>query len=155
MRPSEYLSLDRICPCIHSSSKEELLLQISQHLALAAPQHTAQDIYATLMAREALGSTGIEDGIAIPHGRLTALQTPLLAFTSTTAPIDFGAIDELPSDLFFVLLAPLSKSSTHLAILASLSQLFHQPEFSQQLRYCKTAEAVMHCIQRWEDTLLC
>lgn len=156
VRISDYLTTEHICAKVVAQDKETLFHVIAQSLADQASQHSAQDIYTVLMEREALGSTGIEGGVALPHGRLRELKHPIMAFASTQKPISFDAIDESLPDLFFVLLAPQSATSEHLMILATLSKLLHgAPNFTNQLRQLNSATDILNYIHSCEDALSC
>jgi PTS system nitrogen regulatory IIA component len=100
----------------------------------------ANALLLSLQARERLGSTGLGNGIAIPHCRMKNLETISGALITLAEPIDFDAIDGAPVDILFVLLAPENAMQQHLGALAALAELFNQPAFRQQLRNATTAE---------------
>jgi PTS system nitrogen regulatory IIA component len=87
-----------------------------------------------LAARERLGSTGLGDGIAIPHCRLKSAQTLTGALITLTEPIEFEALDDEPVDILFALIAPEDAAQAHLSALAMLAEHFSQSEFRKQLR---------------------
>lgn len=84
--------------------------------------------------RERLGSTGVGDGVAIPHTRLEGIERPLGAFARLETPVDFEAVDDRPCDLVFMLLAPDADGSEHLRALAQVSRAFRQASFRDKLR---------------------
>lgn len=84
--------------------------------------------------RERLGSTGVGDGVAIPHVRLKGIEDPIGAFARLQTSVDFEAIDERHCDLIFMLLAPEKEGSAHLKALAQVSRAFRKPEFREKLR---------------------
>lgn len=102
----------------------------------------AEEILATLLEREQLGSTGVGDGAAIPHGKLDGLSeiTGLLALLEN--PVDFESLDEQPVDLVFLLLAPTNATAAHLKALAKVSRLLRDPEARAALRGADSAEAL-------------
>jgi PTS system nitrogen regulatory IIA component len=93
------------------------------------PQLSAPRLTETLLEREKLGSTGVGEGVAIPHGKLPGLPGLLAAFGRSPPGVDFGAIDSRPTYLFFVLFAPENSAGVHLKALARISRLFKSPQF--------------------------
>jgi len=102
----------------------------------------ASDIMATLLEREQLGSTGVGDGVAIPHGKIEGLSkiTGLLARLET--PVAFDAVDDQPVDLIFMLLAPANATAAHLKALAKVSRLLRDQDARNALRGADSAEAI-------------
>lgn len=154
IRVSALMSPDRFIADIRAANKADVLKSIANHMARLAPSLSAQTLLDVLLEREELGSTGIEAGVAIPHGRLRTISTPILVIGKTATPVDFGAVDEMPSDLFFTLLAPTS-SNDHLRLLSRLARLFQLPNYIDRLRYCRTAEQMHLCFQNWEEATPC
>ncbi|HVC50293.1 MAG TPA: PTS IIA-like nitrogen regulatory protein PtsN [Burkholderiales bacterium] len=99
-------------------------------------------IYGSLFEREKLGSTGIGHGIAIPHGRIAGLTAPAGIFVKLKKPIPYEAPDSAPVDLLFALLVPEQMNDVHLKLLATLAQLFSQPELRSALRATDGIEAI-------------
>jgi nitrogen PTS system EIIA component len=99
-------------------------------------------IYEVLVERERLGSTGLGMGIAIPHGKLTDLSRLHGLFARLERPIDFGAIDDRPVDLIFVLLAPEAAGADHLKALARISRLLRNASVCDKLRGSEKADAL-------------
>src|SRR3981081_1818031 len=106
MKIAEFLREDLILPELRSTDKESALRENCEVIARRNPQLDAARLSDVLLEREKLGSTGLGDGIAIPHGKLAGLQGLLAAFGRSRAGIDFQAIDGKPTHLFFVLFAP-------------------------------------------------
>ena len=124
-----------------AQNKKQLLLELSQ--ALAA--RTAIDhriIFETLLTREKLGSTGIGQGIAIPHGKVPTLGRVHGLFARLAAPIEFDSVDGQPVDLVFVLLAPEHAGADHLKALAKISRLLRDPAVVAKLRGTDEAESL-------------
>ncbi len=94
----------------------------------------------SLLARERLGSTGLGNGIAIPHCRLKTIDTVMGALITLAEPIEFDAVDGKPVDIIFLLLAPAQALQEHLNALAGLAERFNSAEFRQALRVASTAE---------------
>jgi len=107
---------------------------------------TASQLTETLLEREKLGSTGIGEGVAIPHGKLSGVPGLLAAFGRKRAGVDFAAIDGKPTFLFFVLFAPDNSAGLHLKALARISRLFKQPQFRQAILSAEGAPGIFRLI---------
>jgi PTS system nitrogen regulatory IIA component len=99
-----------------------------------------QKLLETLLEREKLGSTGIGEGVAIPHGKVASLPALAASFGRSTAGVDFRAIDGRPTNLFFALFAPENSAGVHLKALARISRIFKNPAFREAI--LKAADAV-------------
>jgi PTS system nitrogen regulatory IIA component len=115
-------------------SKKRLLETIAGIISEDQPALTYDEVLEHLIAREKLGSTGLGQGIAIPHCRASNCDQPLGSLLTLQNPIDFDAPDDQPVDLLFVLLVPEEAHQQHLDILADIARLFSQAEFCQRLR---------------------
>jgi nitrogen PTS system EIIA component len=119
--------------------------QALQELAARAAELTGQNergIFEILLQREKLGSTGIGNGIAIPHGKLPKLNKLFGLFARLARPVDFEALDGQPVDLVFLLLAPEGAGADHLKALARVARLLRDPELARKLRDSRDAEAI-------------
>jgi PTS system nitrogen regulatory IIA component len=108
------------------------------------------DIFDSLFAREKLGSTGLGQGIAIPHGRIKSLKEALGAVVRTRQPIPFDAPDGQNVSLIFVLLVPDRATDMHLQILSELAQMFSEKAFREQLLAAPTAAELHRLIVQWQ-----
>lgn len=134
MRVRELLTPERTHHHLHGASKKRLLDQAAQLAAQCNPELGEQQVFDSLIARERLGSTGIGEGIAIPHCRLASCQKPMGMLISLDTPIDFDAVDARPVDLVFVLLVPEDNPEQHLKTLSHLAALFNEQSFRDGLR---------------------
>ena len=140
MQLEEILTPER-CHCrLNGVSKKRLLTNASELIAANVPALEADDIFDALMAREQLGSTGIGNGIAIPHCRVPLCQDIVGTMITLSEPIDFEAIDGKPVDLFFVLIVPEKKTDEHIKTLARLAELFNEEDFCYTLRHTHDSE---------------
>jgi PTS system nitrogen regulatory IIA component len=146
MRIAEFLREDLVFPDLAASDKEGVLAELCTGLARVYPALSAQKLAETLREREKLGSTGIGDGVAIPHGKLPSLPGLLAAFARKKGGVDFAAIDGKPTSLFFVLFAPENSAGLHLKALARISRLFKQPQFRQAILAAEDAPAIFRLI---------
>lgn len=122
------------------TSKKKLLEYLASFIANALPQSTSGDIFERFLNRERLGSTGIGEGVAIPHCRLPQCTQPFGVLLKLDEAIDFGAMDHRPVDLIFALLVPEEADSQHLNVLAMLARSFTEPSFREALRNAPNAE---------------
>jgi len=126
---------------VKAQNKKQLLIELSQALAArVAIDHRI--IFETLLTREKLGSTGIGQGIAIPHGKVPTLNRVYGLFARLATPVDFDSVDGQPVDLVFVLLAPDHAGADHLKALARISRLLRDPEVVEKLRGTAEAESL-------------
>src|SRR3954462_1155382 len=107
-------------------------------------------VFDSLFARERLGSTGLGQGIAIPHGRIKGLREALGAMIRMREPVPFDAPDGQPVKLIFVLLVPEKATDLHLQILSELAQMFSDHAFREQMLNSASAEAMHQSIAEWQ-----
>jgi len=138
---AELLDPSHVVINARATSKEQLLRDLA---ARAAPLCgvEARTIYNALEAREALGSTGLGEGFALPHARIEGLDHLFGMFVRLNRPIAFDSIDEMPVDLVFCLLVPASAGSDHLAALAAICRLLRDKTFAASLRKASDAGEV-------------
>ncbi len=122
------------------TSKKKLLEYLASFIANALPESSSSDIFERFLSRERLGSTGIGEGVAIPHCRLPQCTQPFGVLLKLDEAIDFGAMDHRPVDLIFALLVPEEADSQHLKVLAMLARSFTEPSFREALRNAPNAE---------------
>jgi PTS system nitrogen regulatory IIA component len=146
MRIAEFLREDLVVPELLADDKASVLSELCGVLAKAYPQLSRERLLQTLIEREKLGSTGIGEGVAIPHGKLSGLPGLIGAFARKRAGIDFAAIDAKPTYLFFVLFAPENSAGVHLKALARISRLFRQPQLRKSILEAKDASAMYRLI---------
>ena len=137
----DILSSDAVLPAVKANGKKQALQEISAHAARLTGLD-AHDIFETLLQRERLGSTGIGEGIAIPHGKLTSIEKLFGLVARLEKPIDFEAIDGMPVDFMFLLLAPEAAGADHLKALARIARVLRQPGVLERLRATNDADAI-------------
>ncbi len=138
---SDLISVNAILPSLKVQSKKHVLQELSS-LAAGLTELTEHDIFDILLQRERLGSTGVGQGIAIPHGKLPGLNGIIGLFARLQQPIDFEAIDGEPVDLVFLLLAPESAGADHLKALARISRFLRLSSTVKSLRDAGTSEDI-------------
>jgi PTS system nitrogen regulatory IIA component len=130
-----------VVPSLRVNNKKQALQELAARAA-AICGRSEREVLEVLMQRERLGSTGIGNGIAIPHGKLTRLERLFGVFARLERPIDFEALDGQPVDLVFLLLAPEGAGADHLKALARIARLLRESEVAQKLRESRDAEAL-------------
>jgi len=118
MNLSLLLTQDRVLFEPDISSKKRTIEALSDVLAEENDQVTSQEIFDALFSRERLGSTGLGGGVAIPHGRLASVDTPIIAVVKLAQPVDFDSIDQQPVDIVIALLVAEDANQSHLEVLA-------------------------------------
>jgi PTS system nitrogen regulatory IIA component len=151
MKLTDILDEEAIIPDIQVSNKLGVLEILTEAALAQIPTADKQDILNSLIEREKLGSTGIGDGIAIPHGKGKGLKEAGAAFGRCLKGIDFEALDAQPVYLFFLLIVPDNSASIHLKILARVSRLFKNSEIRTALLNAKTGKEIYDIIAA-EDT---
>ena len=133
MKIADLLDIKSISTELTSSKKVAVLAEMVDLLRRVQSDLDAAELLAVLIDREELGSTGIGDGVAIPHGKLKGLDRLLMAFGRKKDGIDFDSMDNRPAHLFFLLLAPESEATLHLKALARISKLLRKEDVRRQL----------------------
>ena len=150
MEINDLLPPDGVTADLKVTSKKQALQDLAKRAAeVSGLQERA--VFDVLMERERLGTTGVGNGIAIPHGKLPNLDRLYGFFARLGQPIDFQAIDERPVDLIFVLLAPESAGADHLKALARISRLLRDQGVCDKLRGTDSAEALFATLTESEE----
>lgn len=133
MNIADLISPDRVFIGLKAADKSRLLAELSRRAASAAGL-PRQDIQRALEAREALGSTGVGAGVAIPHARFSGIDRFIGLFARLERRLDFNAVDDQPVDLVFLLLVPTDAAGEHLKALACVSRRLRAPDVAAGLR---------------------
>ena len=141
MEIAELIKPDNVVANLRASSKKQALQDLARRAAAITGQ-PERAVFSVLMKRERLGTTGVGNGIAIPHGKLPNLDKLHGIFARLEHPIDFESIDDRPVDLIFLLLAPESSGADHLKALARVSRLLRDKGACEKLRGTDDSEAL-------------
>jgi len=141
MPPSDLVSPNAIIPALKVNGKKQALQEIAAKAAALTGQ-SERTILEILLQREKLGSTGVGNGVAIPHGKLAKLANVFGLFARLERPVDFEALDGQPVDLIFLLLAPEGAGADHLKALARVARLLRDPEVARKLRNSHDVDAL-------------
>ncbi len=147
---TEILSPGRTVCRAPGVSKKRLFETIARMISEDQPSLSYEDLFDHLIAREKLGSTGLGEGIAIPHCRVENCSYPLGSLVTLDTPIDFDAPDEQGVDLIFALLVPQEAQQQHLDILAAIAGLFRQPDFCKALRQASDSGELHRIATTWD-----
>ena len=130
---SDLLSFEAVLPALKVNSKKQALQELSDRAA-AVSGLPAREIYDSILQRERLGSTGVGNGIAIPHAKLAKAQQIFGLFARLERPVDFEAQDGAPVDLMFMLIAPESAGADHLKALSRIARAVRDPAFTAHVQ---------------------
>lgn len=131
---------------LKAASKAEAIDRLLELLVAGGKLRDAGAAREAVLARERKMSTGMKNGIAIPHGKTDAVDGLVACLAISEEPIDFESLDGLPSRIFIMTLSPPSKTGPHLQFLAEVSQLFKSPERRQALLDARTPEALLDAL---------
>ena len=138
---SDLIDVPAIMPALRANSKKQLL-QLLAEKAAQVTGLTEREIFDTILQRERLGSTGVGNGIAIPHGKLAGVKRITGVFARLESPVDFEALDDQPVDLVFLLLAPEGAGADHLKALSRIARVLRDADTVAKVRGTKDAVAI-------------
>ena len=138
---TDLVATNAVIPALKVTSKKQAIQELSARAARLTGQGE-RVIFETLLQREKLGSTGVGNGIAIPHGKLPKLERLFGLFARLDRPVDFEALDGQPGDLIFLLLAPEGAGADHLKALARIARLLRDQDVAKKLRASREAQAI-------------
>ncbi len=153
MKIMDILVRDAVILNLGVRSKRDVLAEMADALAKVEPQIESDRLLEVLEEREALQSTGIGEGVAIPHGKLAGLDRLVASFARSTEGVDFDSIDGQPSHHFFLLVVPDHSGGQYLKALARISRFFRDPAFRQMLSDAESLEDLVRIIEE-EDARL-
>lgn len=148
---TELLSVERIKIPLESQTKDELLRELVGVVAGSAGAPDREDVLRAVREREAVLSTGIGHGVAIPHGKSSAVGDLRMAAGRAAEPVDFDALDGQPVSLFFLLVGPESAAGPHIKALSRISRLVRKDEVREKLVAAQTAEEFLSALQDAES----
>jgi PTS system nitrogen regulatory IIA component len=146
MKISELLNPKAIVADLQARDKNRALSELTDALISCEPSLNRDDVIDVLQEREKLGSTGIGDGVAIPHGKLSGIPELMLAFGKSQTGVDFESMDGQPAHLFFLLIAPEESVGVHLKTLARISKLLKDSAVRQKLMEATGQDAIYQVI---------
>lgn len=152
MRLSDILEEKNVIPDLKAKDKRGVLEELVETIVRNEPTLDKSSLVKVLLERERLGSTGIGDGVAIPHGKFHGIRTPIVSFGRSRKGLDFESMDGEPAFLFFLLVAPENSASIHLKALAKIAKILKSSSFREALIKVPTKEELYRAIiQNDED----
>lgn len=151
MKIMDILKKEFILEELKAKSKREVLVELAAVFARGKTKFDPEAMLHVLLEREKLGSTGIGDGIAIPHGKLAGLEEMVIAFGRSREGVDFEAMDGKPAHLFFLLMAPENSAGQHLKALAKISRMLKDAVFRKYLLAAKTHDDLYQALVEKDD----
>jgi nitrogen PTS system EIIA component len=142
MKISEILSPDCVLSDMDCHSKKDTLDTLAKTIANSDNATSQTEVFDCLIARERLGSTGLGNGIAIPHGRLKNGKKTIAAFIQLETAVDYDAVDKVPVDLLFALIVPEDSTEEHLQTLAKLAEMFSDKNIISKLRQSSSSSEI-------------
>jgi PTS system nitrogen regulatory IIA component len=133
MELADILSEESVLFCTDIKTKHDVLERLSIQVSKQTG-HTAEEIFEALNERESLGSTGLGNGIAVPHGKFAGLKGVIAVFMKLSVPVDFESVDDQPVDLVMMLLAPMGAGADHLKALARVARVLRTDSVAESLR---------------------
>ena len=151
LRISDFLKPESIIMGIRSKEKIAAIKELVSHMVANKFVSDGEKFFNALAKRENLESTGIGDGIAIPHARTDAVGDLILAFATAPEGVDFSSIDGKPSYLIFLIASPENKKTEYIMALAKLSRLLRKPPVREQLRNARDPNEILNIIKKNEE----
>jgi nitrogen PTS system EIIA component len=143
---SRFVARNRVRKGIHVSSKKRLIEEVADLLSSYSVDLDRDTVFQILNQRERLGSTGIGEGFAIPHGRINGIDQPIICAILLDQGLDFDSIDNQPVRCIIGLLVPADANQTHLQILAKLARAFSQPEVQREIMECSDEDSFFDAV---------
>ena len=153
MKLLDILPKESIISELRGRSKHEVLEELTDALLKHKPQLDRAQVVEVLLERERLGSTGIGDGIAIPHGKIKDLDQLALSFGRSTTGVDFESMDGKPAHFFFLLVAPENCAGIHLRALAKIARFLKNSTIRKRLGAVQSQDEVAAILQEDEDEI--
>ncbi|TDX45303.1 PTS sugar transporter subunit IIA [Orenia marismortui] len=150
MKISNLMSKDLIKLKLDSNTKNEVLSEMVDLLDQAERITSKEDFYQTILEREEKSTTGVGNGVAIPHGKSSVVKEPTLVFAKSEEGVEFGSFDDKPAKIFFMIAVPEGKNDDHLKVLAKLSRKLMHADFREALLSVDTKEELLKVIEENE-----
>ncbi len=151
MKLSELLDEDNIITELKTGDKKGVLEELVEAVAHREPSIDEHSLIQVLLERERLGSTGIGDGVAIPHGKYQGVSQPLVSFGRSSEGLDFESMDGQPAHLFFLLVAPENSANVHLKVLATIARILKNSAFRKALMVARSRSEIYEKIVQYEE----
>jgi PTS system nitrogen regulatory IIA component len=143
----DILVKDAVVLDLASKTKDDVLQEMSTAVCAAIPSIKSEKLLQVLIERESLQSTGIGEGVAIPHGKMPGLDRLIASFARSSDGVEFASIDGEPTELFFLLVVPEHSGGQHLKALARISRFFRDADFRKKLAAAQSRDDIYRAIE--------
>lgn len=147
----DFLYSEAICIDLKSQDKKGAITELVDMLSKSKKMKKPSEVIDAILEREKLGSTGIGQGVAIPHGKTNAVTEQIGAFGISQKGVEFNSLDGEPVNLIFLLVGPVEVAGQHLKALARISRLFKDKFFRQSLKEAKSTEDIIKIIEKEDE----
>ena len=151
MKILDYIKEEWVIPDLQGKDKRSILKELSSALVKPCQATSEEELVQVLLDREKLGSTGIGEGIALPHGRLKKLKQFFISFGRSIKGVEFDSIDGKPSHLFFLVMAPENSAVENLKLLGRIVALLKDVSFKKRLMEAQTQKEVFQIISEEDE----
>jgi PTS system nitrogen regulatory IIA component len=151
MKIADYLNEAWVISDLKGTDKPSVLRELSDVLVKPCQAASVEELVQVLLDREKLGSTGIGEGIAIPHGRLRKLKRFYISFGRSLKGVDFDSIDREPTQLFFLVMAPENSAVDNLKLLSRIVTLLKEPSFKKRLMEARSSKELFQVISEEDE----
>jgi len=151
MKLPEIIEENNIIPELKAKDKKGVLEELAGVISRHESSIDKGALVKVLVERERLGSTGIGDGVAIPHGKMNGVSRPIISFGRSKQGLDFDSMDGQPTHLFFLLIAPEDSSSVHLQVLAKIAKILKNRDFRKKLMEPETKKELYQTIVQTDE----
>ncbi len=148
MNLAQYIDKNQVIIELSARTKNEVLAELIDQLIKKRPSLIRDKVFDIILTRENLGTTGIGDGVAIPHGKIDELDEVLIVAGRSRQGLDFAALDHKPAHIFFLVLAPEKSAGKHLKILAFISRLLQDHAFKESFMRAESRDELWTLITR-------
>ena len=151
MKITELMNKDLIIPMLVAKTKKEALKELVDCVVRKESKVDSTELLRVLLEREELGSTGIGDGIAIPHGKIKKIENLIVSFGRSLDGVDFQSMDGKPTHIIFLLIAPENSAGIHLKALARISRLLKDSAFRRNIMSASTSQEIYDIIAQEDE----
>ena len=151
MKITELMNRDLIIPTVLAKTKKEALKELVDCVVKKESEVDSGELLRVLLEREELGSTGIGDGIAIPHGKIRRIKNLIVSFGRSLDGLDFQSMDGKPTHIIFLLVAPENSAGIHLKALARISRLLKDSAFRKNIMEATTSQEIFEIIAQEDE----
>lgn len=146
MKVSDFLKIENVISELKSDTKTDVLKELADKITSNSSNLSIEKTFDILQKRENLCSTALDEGVAIPHGKLHGISNTILTFGRSKEGIDFDSLDSKPTHLFILIISPENSSRTHIQALAKMSNIFKNSEFRSNILNAKNVEEIYELI---------